>query len=189
MVGRDLLIGSLFGILLALIAEVVNALPAWFNLAGQTPINGDKLSMYAAAPFTGFLILCLLGGLLGGLNIVFALFVIRTWVKNYGAAMLAMALLLTLTQLGNENVIAETIAAVLTAVLLLVLPVRFGLFATVVALTCNNILVNFPIGTDPARWYFLRGFIPVLLVAGIAVYGFWTSLGGRPVLGALTAEE
>ncbi|HWC16457.1 MAG TPA: hypothetical protein VG498_05560, partial [Terriglobales bacterium] len=41
MVGRDLLTGSLIGSLIALIVHVVNALPAWFNLAGQTPINGD----------------------------------------------------------------------------------------------------------------------------------------------------
>ena len=36
MVGRDLLAGCLFGCGLALVEHVFNALPAWFNLPGQT---------------------------------------------------------------------------------------------------------------------------------------------------------
>ena len=189
MVGRDLLIGSLFGILLALCTEVVNALPAWFNLAGQTPISGDKLSMFSAPQCVGYLILNMVGGLFSGLTLVFALFVIRARMKNYWVAMLIMGVLITLTALGNENVIAETIAAIITAVLLVILPVRFGLFATVIAYTCNNVLVDFPIGVEPARWYFLRGLLPVLLVLGLAFYGFGASLGGRPVFSALTTDE
>jgi serine/threonine-protein kinase len=189
MVGRDLLVGSLFGILLALTGEIVNALPAWFNLAGQTPISGDKFSMFSAPQCLGYLILNMVGGLYTGLTLVFALFVIRTTVKNYWMAMLVMGTLIMLTSLGNENVVAETIAAIVTAVLLVILPVRFGLFATVIALTCNNILIDFPIGVEPARWYFLRGLLPVLLVLGLALYGFRTSLGGRPAFGTLTTDE
>src|SRR5437764_13315784 len=125
MVGRDLLVGSLFGILLALTGEIVNALPAWFNLAGQTPISGDKFSMFSAPQCLGYLILNMVGGLYTGLTLVFALFVIRTTVKNYWMAMLVMGTLIMLTSLGNENVVAETIAAIITACLIVILSVQF----------------------------------------------------------------
>jgi hypothetical protein len=97
--------------------------------------------------------------------------------------------LITLTSLGGENVIAETSAAVIVAVLVVTVIVRFGLLAAIVAYTCSNILVDFPIGTDLGHWYFYRGLIPVLLVLGLALYGFRTSLGSRPVFAALTADD
>jgi serine/threonine-protein kinase len=189
MVGRDLMVGSLFGILLALCGEVINAFPAWFNLAGQTPINGDKLSMYAAPQCAGYLILNIIGGIFTGLNLLFALFVLRSRIKNYWIAVTILGFLITLTSLGNENVVVETIAAVIAAILLVTVIARFGLLAAIVACTCNNILVDFPIGTDLGHWYFYRGLIPVLLVLGLALYGFRTSLGSRPVFPALTADD
>lgn len=189
MVGRDLMVGSLFGILLALCGEVINAFPAWFNLAGQTPINGDKLSMYAAPQCAGYFILNIIGGIFTGLNLLFALFVLRSRIKNYWIAVTILGFLITLTSLGNENVVVETIAAVIAAILLVTVIARFGLLAAIVACTCNNILVDFPIGTDLGHWYFYRGLIPVLLVLGVALYGFRTSLGSRPVFAALTADD
>lgn len=189
MVGRDLMVGSLFGILLALCAEVVNAWPAWFHLAGQTPISGDKLSMYAAPQYAGYLVLNIVGGIFAGLNLLFALFVIRSRIKNYWIGMTFLTFLVTLTGLGNENVIAETTAAVITAVLVVTVIARFGLLAAIVAYTCDNILVDFPIGSDIGHWYFYRGLIPVLLVVTLALYGFRFSMGSRPVFGALASEE
>jgi serine/threonine-protein kinase len=189
MVGRDLMIGALFGILVALCGEVVNALPAWFNLAGQTPIDGDKLSMFAAPQCAGYLILNIIGGIFAGLTLIFALFVLRSRLKNYWLALAILTFLITLTSLGSENVIAETIAALVSAALLVTVTARFGLLAAIIAFTCNNLLIDFPIGSDPGHWYFFRGLIPVLLVLGLALYGFRTSLGSRPVFAALTAED
>ena len=188
MVGRDLMVGCLFGILLALCGEVVNALPAWFNLAGQTPIDGDKLSMSAVPQCAGYFVLNIVGGIYSGLTIIFALFVLRSRFKNYWAALTILGLLITLAGLGNENVVAETIAAVISAILIVV-AARFGLLAAIVSLTCNNILIDFPIGSDPGHWYFFRGLLPVLLVLGVALYGFRVSLGSRPVFAALTADD
>ena len=189
MVGRDLMVGSLFGILLTLVAGILNALPAWINLAGQTPIDGDRMSMFAAPQCAGYLILNIIGGIFTGLNLLFALFVLRSRIKNYWVAVAILVFLVALTALGNENVIAETIAAVISAVLLVGVVARFGLLAAIVAYTCNNILLDFPIGSDPGRWYFYRGLLPVVLVIAVMLYGFRISLGSRSVFGALTGDE
>lgn len=189
MVGRDLMVGCLFGILVALCAELVNALPAWFHLAGQTPINGDKLSMSAVSQFAGYLMLNAVGGIFSGLTMIFALFVLRNRIKNYWVAMTILGFMVMLTALGNENVIAETITAASVAILLVSVTARFGLLAVIVAFTCQNILTDFPIGSDPSYWYFYRGLIPVLLVLAVMLYGFRISLGSRPLFAALTADD
>ena len=189
MVGRDLLAGSLFGALIVLCIEVVNALPAWFDLAGQTPINGDGPVLGSAAQFTGVLLGQFAGGIFFGLTLLFLFFLFRTLLKNYAIAILAVGILLTLTNLGNENPVAETIMALIIAALSLTVFLRFGLLATIVATTIENLFLLFPVALDASRWYFARGLIPLLLCVAIALYGFRTSLGNRPVFPALSAED
>ena len=38
-----------------------------------------------------------------------------------------------------------------------------------------------PLTTDFSAWYAYQGLIGALVVFGLACYGFYTSLGGRPV--------
>lgn len=189
MVGRDLLAGCLIGCCLALVEHVINALPAWFNLAGQTPINGDGAILGTTAKFLGMLLLAGIGGIFFSLTILFLFFLIRTVVRNYWASILLAGLLLTLINLGRENVIAETIGAVLLATLALLALVRFGLLALIAAISVQNLLQIFPVALDPSRWYFIRGFVPAMLVLGLMLYAFRISLGGRPVLKFLSAED
>ena len=60
---------------------------------------------------------------------------------------------------------------------------RFGLFAVVTTLVTSNLL-NFPITTDSSVFYFGNGLFAILLVLALAVYGLYTSLGNRVVIGA-----
>jgi hypothetical protein len=58
---------------------------------------------------------------------------------------------------------------------------RYGLLATIVASACGEILV-LGASFDFSAWYAGMAAIPYALVLLIAVYGFRTSLGGRPLL-------
>jgi len=189
MVGRDLLAGIVFGLIYVLGAEIVNALPAWFHLVGQTPINNDGAILGSAVRFTGLLLQELVGGVFSALTILFMFVLIRTRIKSYWVSSLVVAALLTLTLLGNENVVAETALAITMAVLIVFVLLRFGLLALAVGYTCVNLLVNAPLGLDPSRWYFSRGLVPLLIVLALALYGFRTSLGSRPVFSPLTADD
>jgi hypothetical protein len=68
---------------------------------------------------------------------------------------------------------------VLLAVLL-----RFGLLA---GIACNFVIVMlgnaFVPVTPLSLWYAPMEWLGLLYLAGLAVYGFWTSLGGRPLAG------
>ncbi|HWY71789.1 MAG TPA: serine/threonine-protein kinase [Terriglobales bacterium] len=189
MVGRDLLAGCLIGCCLALVEHVINALPAWFNLAGQTPINGDGAILGTTAKFLGMLLFAGIGGIFFSLTILFLFFLVRAVTRNYWGSILVIGLLLTLINLGRENVIAETLGAVLLAVLGLLALLRFGLLALIAAVSVQNMLQVFPVALDPSRWYFARGFVPAMIVLALTIYGFRTSLGGRPVFRVLTDDQ
>ena len=58
--------------------------------------------------------------------------------------------------------------------------VRFGLLATVVAYAVVAFL-TLPITTDSSAFYFGNGLLVMGLVFALALYGFFTSLAGRPL--------
>jgi hypothetical protein len=188
MVGRDLLAGCLLGSLMALVEHVINALPAWFNLAGQTPINGDGPVLGTTLKFAGTVLQAFIGPVFVGLTMLFLFFLIRSATKRYWITTLALGVLVITMNLGQENVIAETIGAIVLSVLVVTALLRFGLLALIVAYTAQNLLQGFPVALDPSRWYFARGFVPVLIVLAFVLYGFRMSLGSRPVFAELTAD-
>jgi serine/threonine-protein kinase len=188
MVGRDLLAGCLFGTLLALCEHVINALPEWFNLAGQTPINGDGAQLGSTIQFIGVLFQFLAVGIFRGLTLLFLYVLLRSVIKSYWGAAVLLGVIVTLTFLGNENPIAETIGAVIMAMLIVTVLLRFGLLAIAVAYTTLVIFLSFPIALDPQRWYFTRGLIPVLIFLAVAMFGLHTSVGRQPLFGNLIED-
>jgi len=189
MVGRDLLAGCLIGSLVALVVHVVNALPAWFNLAGQTPINGDGPVLGTTMKFVGILLQTPIAPVFTALTMLFLFFITRIATRNYWIAVFLSGAVIAASNLGQENVIAETTGAVLLAILVLLGLLRYGLLTLIVAYTSQNLLQGFPVAIDVSRWYFARGLVPVMIVLALALYGFRISLGSRPVFASLTAEE
>jgi hypothetical protein len=49
--------------------------------------------------------------------------------------------------------------------------------------------MNSPRTTQIATWYAALSLAGILLMAAMAFYGFYTSLGGRPVFGSPVLEE
>ena len=51
------------------------------------------------------------------------------------------------------------------------------------------ILLMCPITLDGSSWYAGVGYAGLLVLAGLAFYGFWTSFGGRPVFQMVSVED
>ena len=66
---------------------------------------------------------------------------------------------------------------------------RLGLLWLVVASVFGGLLSNFPLTTQGSAWYAGISLAGILLMAAMAFYGFYTSLGGRPVFGGAAFEE
>ena len=74
--------------------------------------------------------------------------------------------------------------------LLVFLLIRFGLLACVAQDRLQTVsLESFPLTTQGSAWYAGISLAGILLMAAMAFYGFYTSLGGRPVFGGAVLEE
>ena len=127
----------------------------------------------------------LAGGLRFGLLIFLTIFGLRRMLRNDVLAALAAALLFTLMQgdvsYSQERVIMMALYIVVYGALAFVL-LRSGLVATISTLFFADSGNSVMLGTDWNTWYSPAGLASLLLLAGIAVYAFWRSLGGRDLL-------
>jgi len=67
--------------------------------------------------------------------------------------------------------------------------IRFGLLALVANFMVYFVLQDFPLTTQGSVWYSGISLAGILVIGAMASYGFYTSLGGRPVLGSAVLEE
>jgi hypothetical protein len=84
---------------------------------------------------------------------------------------------------------ANLVGALIFSSLAVFVMIRFGLLALMANLMVFNILENFPLTTQGSAWYAGISLTGILLIAVIALYGFYTALAGRPVFGGAGLEE
>jgi hypothetical protein len=65
---------------------------------------------------------------------------------------------------------------------------RFGWLSIAVGLFVLDVLGAFPLTFDPSAWYAGCTVFALVVVFGLAIYGFKVSLGGRPAFEDLLAE-
>jgi hypothetical protein len=72
--------------------------------------------------------------------------------------------------------------AVASWVVVMVVLIRFGLLATIVAMLFANYHYWLPVTSDPGSWYATRGYLSLALLVAFAGYGFYLSLAGRSLI-------
>jgi serine/threonine-protein kinase len=127
----------------------------------------------------------LAGGLTVGLFIFFALTGLRQLVKRDLIAATVAAIFFTFVNsqkfTSSDWQVKTAIYLFIFAVLLMVL-LRYGLVAIIVACFFIDNFDNLGIGLDWKTWYAPAGLANMALLIGIAVYAFWRSLGSHDVL-------
>ncbi len=73
--------------------------------------------------------------------------------------------------------------------LIVFLLVRFGVLAVIASTVFGVFLGSFPLTTDASAWYAGIGLAGILVMAAMAFYGFYRSLGGRPAFGGAALED
>ncbi len=122
-----------------------------------------------------------------GLFVFLTIFGMRQLLRNEILAALAAATMFTLLQgevRGPEWWLIGLLYLVATATLIFAL-LRFGLVVTIAAAFFIDALNAMALGTDWSAWYMPASIASFLLLAGISLFAFWRSLGGR----ALIEEE
>jgi hypothetical protein len=190
LVGRDVLIGLVFGGLTAVDLHVDNGLASFWNVPGMTPVPpGVGWTLAGPSRLAGWILDQF------GLSTIQALAVtsllILSWVilrRRWLAVGLA-GLILTALDISGENILVEVPMALGLAALTIFVATRFGIVALAVHFLSRVLLLQTPLTLDFSRWYAGRSVLVLMILAGLAFYGFQTSLGGKPAFAAGALEE
>jgi serine/threonine-protein kinase len=200
LVGRDVLVGCLFGAFLTLLSRVGWFVPSWLGEPPTQPLSGPQLQFLGPQTIISAMSGGLILSLFVALAFLFVLFLFRALLRKDWAAAIVFVLL-TSVSLGSPVLFAggrqSTAAALVNGLILMIfngtavfLIIRLGLLAEAACLVFQwCFLENFPLTTHASAWYADISLAGILLMAAIAFYGFFTSLGGRPVFGGAAFEE
>jgi serine/threonine protein kinase len=191
LVGRDILVGCLFGAFATILTRL-----GWFVLASlgeppAQPLSGPQLQFLGARTVIAAISGRLIVSLLISFGFLFVLFLFRALLRKQWVAAVAFVLLISVLAAGASQYPAfvYTVDLILN-VLTVFLMIRLGLLAVVAAFVFQLcFLENFPLTTQGSAWYAGISLAGILLMAGVAFYSFYISLGGRPVFGSAVLDE
>lgn len=190
LVGRDILTGILVGLLLTLASRGVYALPWWFDVPGSTPVATERFVMGDALSAFSMIFTALTQGLLNGLGFLGAFFIFRVTLRVQWLAVAMLVVLLALLFSSDVLNIWVTLGfGAMMSILLVTVLMRFGLLAFTVCWCTFFLNSIFYLPFDLSRSYGGNLLLPLALMVGAALFGFYHSLGGRPVFGAALAED
>ena len=189
LIGRDILIGAVFGVGLILAASLSKVGPRWIGRPPELVLSPGALffgahlfinkfaAQFMASLFIAFITLFLL------LLFVFVL-------RRERLALVAVWLLITVlnTLLVQVSPVMIVFPALFASLLVLVL-YRYGLLAAISALFVTHLWVFYPITTELTAWYAMDFTIALVICVALAIYGFYISLAGQPLFGGRLLED
>jgi Protein kinase domain/zinc-ribbon domain len=188
LVGRDLLIGVSYGVILASFEGVDNFLLPLLGKSPPTPGGLQASSLLGVHDAIASLLLYVLIYVVYSLVIFFLLFALRLLVKRDWIAAILVAFLGAITNPSGEYPLLTYILLGIIWLSILLMLRRFGMFALVVGLVVQNVLVVFPMTFHLSRWYASAGLTGVVVILALTIYGFKTGLGGRPLFSAAALD-
>ena len=183
-VGRDVLAGAVMGTTSALIFHASNALPTWIPIFGQTTVFPHPWFLEGGGRLIGALLFVASTSLVTALAMFFLLFLLRLALKREWLGLVAMMILMTLTNLGAENVALETPFAVLQGVLMTWALGRVGLLAAATMWFYRIVFVSVPLPVHGSAPYLIPTLLVFALMLGLAAYAMKVSVGSRLLFAA-----
>ena len=126
-------------------------------------------------------------GIMQSLGALFVLFLLRVLLRRDWLAVLASVLVFAanLVSQGEARWIVAPIHFVSVSLYFLVL-MRVGLVSSALAMIVVTVLMDFPVAFQTSAWYSSSGYAAIILIAGLALYGFpghlfWRQSRPRPV--------
>jgi len=101
--------------------------------------------------------------------------------KEWIAAIAFVAIFAVPRGISSSYISVELPAQILVYAIAVLIVLRFGLIPLAVAIFTINMMGNVPFSSDFSAWYMSTSILALLSVAAIAAWGFYHSLGGRPL--------
>jgi Protein kinase domain len=190
LVGRDVLVGCLLGAFASL-PRLGWFVPSWLGEPPAQPLSGPQFQFLGARTIIASISSGLGGALVVALAFLFVLFLMRALLRKQWAAAAAFVVLLSgLSVAGSQDALAAFVVLLVLNGVTVFLLIRLGLLALVACFVFQFCLLeNFPLTTQESVWYAGISLAGILLMAAVAFYSFYISLGGRPVFGKAVLEE
>jgi serine/threonine-protein kinase len=180
LVGRDVLVGLLAGVLLVTVLIVrveaytrlgipVKPLDQWY------PLEALRSMRY----FLGLVVYFTLDTLNFALGALGTLLLIRVAVRNTWLSGAIWMLVVASLNLGGGGLMWDLPFGLAIAGLTLAVLLQFGLVSTAVMLLYTDFMTRLPVTLDAASWYIALSVLALLLVGMLAAYGFVVALAGR----------
>jgi hypothetical protein len=177
LLGKDILVGILLGLLWVLIYDV----RYWAIVRlGGIPATFDTSYLMGGRETLGSLLQQIPGAILGTFFFFGCLMVLRLVLRNQWLAAAGFVILWTsLKALSSSHPAIEIPAQVVIYSVAAFACVRFGLVTLAAAVFTADMLLNVPISFDFSRWYASTALLVPLVVLALAAWSFHIALGGR----------
>ncbi len=188
-VGRDVLIGLLFGAALMAIETAQGLLPQRLGNPAPLPPFGNAIASIASAASVVTRWVGTLYASMQSVLLVAMIFVILRLLLKRGwlAALAGVLVLLTLSD--NGQAFTGTWVDMVTITLLFIVVTfglfRFGLLAMTVASFVDNVATGVPLTLNLSAWWATPSMLTLALLIGLASFGFYASRTGQPLFGKL----
>ena len=183
MVGRDLLIGGLLGLIHGACIPLGLLITRWFGFEAPPIITVNVLTLGSLRRLSAvFLSSQVVPSVFAGFAFLFFLLLLyivlrKEWRAALALFLITLAIELSAFAFGGPRLF--WVASILVAATITILVARFGLLATMVAQLFFFLSLNYPLTTDFSKWYASSTIFALLVALGLAIYGFYISIGGR----------
>ena len=190
LVGRDVLIGTIFGFGITLWQISVLLARDWFKDSTLTPAYEAGSVNLGIGQFVTAFVGQVSSPLLNGFQLMFLVLLLAMLFRRDWLGFLAGGIIMTaaLAFLHGGRPI-NWVSAGVTAVISLFALYRYGLLALISAFFFLHMYIMFPVTPNVTAWYALGFVLDLIIVLALLVYAFYVSLAGQPLSGKLFQES
>jgi hypothetical protein len=189
LVGRDVLMGMTYGVLLGVFESVDNVVLPLLGGLPPRPGTPSMESLLGVRQTLGSVFAYTWVFVLYSLAIFFLLFLLRLLVKKDWIAAIVIVFLGAITNTGGDYFWMTFLASAIIWLSIYLVLRRFGLLALVVGLVVQNMLVTFPMTTHLSRWYASGAIAGMLTILAIALFALESALAGQTLFNARVLDD
>ncbi len=180
LLGRDLLFGVALGVLWILVIQVRSI--AMIHI-GAAPELFDPEYLVGGRNALGAWLMQVPNSILGALEFFFLILGLKLLLRKEWIAAIAFVAIFTGLRSDNLHPVIDIPADIVIYAIAVLIVYRYGLVPLVCAIFTVDMLAAVPLTLDFSTWYAGTSLFPLLSVVALAGWGFYHSLGGKPLWG------
>ena len=190
LVGRDLLIGAVFGFGMVLLNYLQLGLPGWLGFSPAVPLPSLNLDgLLGPQHLVSMLAAQLLNSLIFPSSLLFLLLLLTMLLRRRWAAVGVLLTLYLLFGLAGEHPLLTVPVVLVSAGVYLFVLIRFGLLAMVFMQFFYLCFAAYPVTYNFTAWHAGATIFMLAVVGALLAFGFHTSLAGQKLFTGSLVED